>query len=624
MGKSNRIKNERATDTLAAPMKKRSGSKGMPTWVGTLIVVAVLVVLVLCVTLAVLNSRGTFKRMRVIAETEHYKITVPMMSYMVYTEYQNLVSTYDQFSQQFGTTISIPGGTGGDKLDTSVALRDQVYSVTTDENGNEVKTTWFDHFVELAKADIASILACCEAAYEEKIELDSSEKEAIELSLENLELYAEYYNYTSSAYFAAMYGEGVNKGDVRKMMRLSQLASKYNTVLSERFMEGVSDEQVEEEYNGNKSKYDTFIDYVGYSFTASFSPATASDNAATVNEERVAVYKKLQEEYKKAVDTLNGCTVDNFETTLKAELERVFEWEAALKKGKDKTPDDLTEGEKAEAEKKAVEATGAARVDNYDTSDATLDDTINTWMKSTTDPRKAGDIKKTVEEKDEYGNDVADSTASDSEELTSATSTYSIYMTRSALHRDSGVVRSVAHILFKTDTYKDLKDITTLSAPLQKLAERVLEDGGEITAETMAKAMLAMMEDEGKISKETAEDGRTYYAMEESVFEAYGNSYTEDSNVKYDNVTEGQMVAQFENWMFDDSRVVGEITYPEAILTDYGYHIMLYRGDEKPSWSHSIRVSLAEGDYEEWLEGAKETYKVTYDERAKLWDMIAG
>ncbi len=624
MGKSNRIKNERAAETLAAPMKKRSVSKGMPTWVGTLIVVAVLVVLVLCVTLAVLNSRGTFKRMRVIAETENYKITVPMMSYMVYTEYQNLVSTYDQFSQQFGTTISIPGGTNGDTLDTSLALRDQVYSVTTDENGNQVTTTWFDHFVELAKTDLASILACCEAAHEEGIKLDSSEKEAIELSLENLELYAEYYNYTSSAYFAAMYGEGVNKSDVRKMMRLSQLASKYNTILSERFMDGISDEQVDEEYNGNRSKYDTFIDYVGYSFTATFTPATVIDNADEVNEERVAVYKKLQEEYQKAVDALNDCTVDNFETTLKAELERVFEWEMALEKGADKTPDDLTEAEKLEAEEQAVEATGAARIDNYDTSDATLDTTINTWMSDTTDPRKAGDIKKVVTEQDEYGNNIGESTVGESEELTSATSTYTIYMTRSALHRDSSVVRSVAHILFSTDTYEELTDITTLSAPLQKLAERVLEDGGEITAETMAKAMLAMMEDEGKISKKTAEDGRIYYAMDESVFEAYGTNYTDDSSVKYDNVTQGQMVAQFEDWMFDASRIVGEITYPEAILTDYGYHIMLYRGDEKPSWSHTIRVALAEGDYDEWLEGAKETYKVTYDERAKLWDMISG
>ena len=122
MGKSNRIKADKANETLAAPAKKRNASKGMPTWAGTVIVVAVLAALVLTAVFFALNSRGTFKRMRVILATENYEVTVPMMSYMVYTEYQNLVSTYDQYSQQFGITVSVPSGKGGTNISTIPGL----------------------------------------------------------------------------------------------------------------------------------------------------------------------------------------------------------------------------------------------------------------------------------------------------------------------------------------------------------------------------------------------------------------------------------------------------------------------------------------------------------------------
>ena len=45
MGKSNRIKTEKANNTLSAPVKRRNTSKGMPTWLGTAIVLAVLAAL---------------------------------------------------------------------------------------------------------------------------------------------------------------------------------------------------------------------------------------------------------------------------------------------------------------------------------------------------------------------------------------------------------------------------------------------------------------------------------------------------------------------------------------------------------------------------------------------------
>ena len=106
---------------LTAPAKRRA-KKQMPTWMGTAILCGVLLLLVLIVTFAVLSSNGTFKRMYTVAESENFKVSVPMMSYLVYTEYQNLVATYEQFSQQWNTTLAIPGGDGGNSLDKTKPL----------------------------------------------------------------------------------------------------------------------------------------------------------------------------------------------------------------------------------------------------------------------------------------------------------------------------------------------------------------------------------------------------------------------------------------------------------------------------------------------------------------------
>ena len=69
----------------------------------------------------------------------------------------------------------------------------------------------------------------------------------------------------------------------------------------------------------------------------------------------------------------------------------------------------------------------------------------------------------------------------------------------------------------------------------------------------------------------------------------------------YNNVYQGQMVKPFENWMFDSSRVLNEVT-PTAVETSYGHHIMIYRGDEKVAWSYKVKVTLAEGRYDAWVE----------------------
>lgn len=632
MGKANRIKSEKATNTLAAPTKSRNAKKGMPTWAGTAIVVAVLVLLVAFAAVSVMNSRGTFKRMHVIAETENFKVTVPMMSYLVHTEHQAVVATYEQYSQQLNTTLKVPAADStGTALDSSVMLRDQIYQVKTNDDGTQTTITWFDHFAELAQKDLAKILACCEYAYALNIELTKTEKESIDERIDAITEYAEQLGYSTNGYFATMYGDGVIAKDVRAMMELQELADKYSSIRSDEILNAIGDPQVEEQYNNNKSKYDTYIDYIGYTFSVSFKPTDASaEGAEATNANKKAEYEAKQTKYATyAAELYAATTSEEFSRKLLVVLQEMFrdeEREALLAK-KDAGATLTAEEEQTctnNAQTRALAAVEEARVENYNTSD--LGDTVlSDWLTDSETPRKADDKLKDETVYDVYGNKYVNGEKEENANSTTyaeATSAYSVYFTTSALHRDSGFVRSAGHVLFASDTYDNLKSSDSLTGVKKLLADRILKRGAAISAKEMAVELTTLMMEEGKLTQTTNAKGETIYTIDESIFKAYGENYTDDSNVFYDDVTQGQMMEGFENWLFDGDRVVGEISYPGGVETDYGYHVMLYRGDNKPAWSHTIRVELASGQYEAWLTAAQAEYPVVYGD-SDLWNKIA-
>lgn len=648
MGKANRIKTEKAQQTLATPVvaKKKAAKKAIPAWLGTTILIVVLLAIALTATFFALDNAGTFKRMRTVLKTENFKVTVPMMTYMVSTEYQSLVSQYDGYSEQFGITVSIPSGKGGKALDKTKPLSEQIYA-TQDDKGNALpeSVTWLDHFVELATADVKKMLTVCEAALAAGVELSDEDLDSIDVTLETTELYAAYYyNYTLDGYLTAMYGENVIEKDVRAMMEISALSAKYNEIKSDEILAGVTDDQVQKEYDDNnlgdkKNKYEVFIDYIGYNFTATFTPSTNKDEAkakeeneknAAKYEEKKAKYQELSNELKKAAEEDPA----NFVNKLRAVLQELFfeeEKEAALAKKTGATPT-LTDAEiqtcRNTADQRAADAAVAAIVKNADTSATTMDSDLKKWLGDEKDLRKSGDVFRDVDERDAFGNapsaDKEEDEANKGGEYKDASSSYAVYLTTSGLHKNTSMVRSVGHILFSADTYKNLKSSEKLSGPVKILADRVLAKNETLSAELMAKELLALMKEEGKLVSKT-ENGKTFYVMDENVFKAYGEQYTEDSSVLYDDVKEGQMVKTFDSWLFDDARAMGEVTYPSAVETEHGFHIMLYRGDEKPAWSNDIRNDLAKGRYDEWLKAQQDAMNFLTDNSAneKYVSMIA-
>ncbi|MBR5515737.1 MAG: peptidylprolyl isomerase [Clostridia bacterium] len=132
---------------------------------------------------------------------------------------------------------------------------------------------------------------------------------------------------------------------------------------------------------------------------------------------------------------------------------------------------------------------------------------------------------------------------------------------------DSDATRSVGHILISFDFY----------------------DNEELALEK-AQDVLALWK-EGEMSRES--------------FEELASEYNDDSNCIYEKVTKGQMVAEFEDWLFAPERYEGETG---IVKTVYGYHIMYYVGEDEPAWREDARNSYINGIMTEYTENLTEIY----------------
>ena len=184
------------------------------------------------------------------------------------------------------------------------------------------------------------------------------------------------------------------------------------------------------------------------------------------------------------------------------------------------------------------------------------DDDAGEWLFS--DERKVNDIK--------AFSDATEGTAT-------------VYMILNTVHRDEEITRNVRHVLFDTSTYDTDED-----------AKKAADDA------------LQKFIDSGK-SLDTFESLAHEFSTDSGSFESGG---------LYMNVRQGQMVTEFDEWLFDDSRKEGDA---DVVKTDYGYHVMYYAGEGLPTWKALIREALLSEKYSDIAEDMTEKYTVTIDEK---------
>ncbi len=151
---------------------------------------------------------------------------------------------------------------------------------------------------------------------------------------------------------------------------------------------------------------------------------------------------------------------------------------------------------------------------------------------------------------------------------------YTVNVISKTPYRDEAVTKNVRHILFKPESYEN-------ADAAKAKAEDILEEwkAGEATEES---------------------------------FDALSEKYNDDSNCLYENVSEGDMVQAFNDWLFDGARKPGDTGIVE---TNYGYHIMYFVSDGKSKWKNDVVNTLANQTLNELLTSFQEDYKITeYEE----------
>ena len=161
---------------------------------------------------------------------------------------------------------------------------------------------------------------------------------------------------------------------------------------------------------------------------------------------------------------------------------------------------------------------------------------------------------------------------------------YSVYFVTKSAHRDETILRNVGHILFKVDSTKD----TDPAVSYKTSAE----------AKAAAQVLLGQMVQYSHNRIISAE-----------LFEEFASS-THDSSVFYYDISKGEMVEEFENWLFS-ATTVGELGLVE---TAYGWHIMYYGGETGDiAWRVIANKSATAEDISSWYE-ALPSYGIEFND----------
>lgn len=143
--------------------------------------------------------------------------------------------------------------------------------------------------------------------------------------------------------------------------------------------------------------------------------------------------------------------------------------------------------------------------------------------------------------------------------------------------------------------------------------QKTYTDEEKAAAKTKAEELLAQF-----TSGETTEDAFAALAKENST-----DGGSKENGGLYEDVYPGQMVRNFNDWCFDESRKPGDTGIVES---DYGMHVMYFVGDSETTYrDYMITNELRSADMAKWEESLAETVTVELVDTSKVnTDLVIG
>ena len=573
MGKGNRNRETRTFDQIERPAKYGASQKGGSDSKRTLLVAVVAILVIGLAAVGVLGGSGILDRSTVVIESENYRVTGTMIPVFEYDAYTNI---FDYYYQMY---YAMTG-------DANTA-----YSSVQQSLGSYTLKDFFDTARQTAK----EYVTLCEAAKAAGVSLDEDDFTTIDESVDAIK--------TNAGSFGAVYGSGVKEKDVRKALELQLLATKYYKTVEADLKGTITEEEIDANVEANKSNY-YVSEYLSQTFAIAANEvdnfADAKAEAAKYAEALLAA--KSEDEFKTAIakyvfDTKKGEKVEkNMSAEIRPsddELAQIMEsvYADILSVVIDGKELEMVPTKEGATEKEIALNTSISLITKLLIQDVESAISGGRVQLPYADPaaESATDLQKFLFAEGAKVGDVKKIEKTSTDE----TENYTVYYIVDTLHKDDDMTKNVGHILIKTDlkTYEE-------GASDEKIAE-VEAENEKILADAKAKAedVLALF----ILGEQT-----------EEAFEKLAEVYNDDSNVFYRNVREGDMVEEFEDWLFDDARKIDDV---EIVQTDYGYHVMYYRGEEI-EWHANASQAVLNDKYDAWLEDSFKTYNVTENEKA--------
>lgn len=510
----------------------------------------VVIAVVVCVFVGAVVSNPLknmiYKNTNAIKVGDHVLSSVDVNYYYMdaVSDYQQ--SVYNQYYSMLGNSWSIALG-----FDPTKPLDEQVLN-------QETGATWADNFMETAKNAIKSNYALYDLAVKNGHKLTEDEQKSIDSTLATYELYAYYYGHKNvDSYLRATYGNGASEKSYRNYLEVSALASSYLQAYSDSLeftAQDLLDYQAKAPYEFNSYTY--------------------------------AIYELKVNSFLKGGTTTKD--ENGKETTTYSDEEK-----AAAVKAAEVAANLLAGGEYLDLEMfdKAIKAlphnqdNPTAASTKYDTVlYAEISSRFQDWLIGKVESDDE-DAEPTFEERTEGQLTViANKSGSGENEVING-----YYVVRfGSVETNDFAMKDVRHVLIKFEGGKtdSTTGVTTYSdaekAAAKEKAEKLLNEwkaAGDLSEDSFA-----------ELAKKNSKDGNA----------AQGGLY--------EKVYPGQMVENFENWLYDAERKVGDTGIVES---PYGYHIMFFVGDNEQTFRDFMITNVKRNeDVKNWHNDLVEAMKL--------------
>lgn len=553
----------------------------------------------------------------VVMQTNGENISKAEYTYYYRTAFLNVYSQsqqYDQYGAGYGKMY-----TG---YDSTVSPDEQAYPNAESMEGYE-NPTWSDYFDFFAKEQIKRVHAFVALAKENNLTLDEHDLEHIDEEMASVDKSATEQKISPNALLSGNYGKGINTKMYKKMLEMRSLAQKYEDFKKQEFKDAYKDKEIEAEYKKNSMDYDavSLRQYTVKAETVEVPAESAEgEEAANPSTPTAQVTDETMAEAEKQAKLFAAAA-----TSDKAFKQKAAEFARAAEEAN--ADDYLTDDSKTLLDQKTSEELAQQYIDND----------VLTWAFDHS--TKVG-ATKTVK---------VDGTG------------YTVYMISKAAAKDTGTADTydVRHILVKFPEESEAPtepETTTEETTVLETAEPTAEGetttkaaGTEATEtteateatetttlETTTEVSVTTLDVKAfgdtniylDVDADSASDKAAYKKAQDILLEYLKGSktedsfsklaakYTEDSNGEqgglYEEVTDGQMVPQFNDWSLAEGRKAGDVGIVE---TTYGYHIMYFVGrhENGDAWKNGVLTTLSDADFtdysDELLKG--DSYAIT-------------